>query len=90
MTLKITDKVEIVCDEDSREKRDWFICKSPEGFQLRSYKRDDNLCFNNSELSRSIVKQFAPGKMSIGFVVATTPTIFDGVDYYAILTGSGK
>lgn len=86
--LKQGDKIEIVCDEDSRDKRDWYLRKSNDGFSLRSWKHTNMLWFCNASLGRMMAKQFAAGRVSAGFLVATIPTEVEGVNYYAILTGS--
>lgn len=88
MDLKPGDKVEMVNDEESPEKRDWYVTKAKDGFSLRKYKNEHHLCFNCSSISEIMVNKFSKGKASVGFLVASEPEVIEGEQFFAILASS--
>lgn len=88
MNLKPGDKLELANDEESPEKRDWYLIKSDKGFSLRMYKSEKHLCFNCSAITTTLFKKYGKGKTAVGFLVASIPQVINGEQYFSILTSS--
>jgi bifunctional DNA-binding transcriptional regulator/antitoxin component of YhaV-PrlF toxin-antitoxin module len=88
LDLKSGDKIEFIQSEES--PKDWFITKSDNGFKLRTPPTFQVIMLNSSCVANEIFKSVEFKGRSARFLIATKPTIIDGITCYAIITSNIK
>jgi hypothetical protein len=93
--LSIGDKVSVVQDGDDPDA--WYLVTGDEeGFELREYTGNRELCFNNAYICKSLIRYIEANTKSIAFKIAVIPTeheddeLCEDCKLYAILISSAK
>lgn len=78
------EKDKIMFFQDEESPKDWFVCKSKEGFTVRTGSDDTTLHFNASTLKEQLRKTHQSVGTSVLFHIGGE-TVIDGVNYYPLL-----